>query len=155
MPQANGVYDPEKATDELEGLIGPPKGQRGPVDKRNHLSLVQGHLLQLGNIPRACWEPVASLLNEYYQFRHWGLTQEQIDAGEEYLTYQKDWINLLFTTSQSVDGRQSELMVRGMGADKAWEAKHPASQIGGNPNSGKPESQGAERRGWLGRRSNG
>lgn len=150
----NGIYDPVKAAEELEGMVG--KGPRAPprvVDKRNHLSLVQGHLLQLGNIPRSCWEPVSALLTEYYQFRYVGLSEEEIlecEAGkrEEHFAYQKNWINLLFGTSQSVDGRQSELMVRGMGADKAWEAKHPAAQVGGNSADGKPEAK-QERRGWL------
>lgn len=145
----NGIYDPMKASEETESLVQPTKPGRAPIDKRNHLSLVQGHLLQLGNIPRGCWEPVASLLTEYYKFRHWGLSEAEIGAGKEHLTYQKDWVNLLFATSQAVDGRQAELMVRGMGADKAWEAKHPASHIAGNPDTAKPENRGEQRRGWL------
>lgn len=125
-----------------------PRRQRGPTDKRNHLSLVEvRHALQLSNIPRACWEAVSAIYNEYLQYRHLGLSEREIAEGKEWLTYQRDWINTLFLTSQSVDGRQSELMVRGMGADKAWEAKSPASNVTGNSESGKPE---AKKRGWLG-----
>lgn len=148
--------DPEPLL-ELRNMVQPQR--RGPPDKRNHLSLVQGHLLQLGNIPRGAWEPVSGMLNEYYQFRQLGLNtppekrsrrvvwMDDANFPDEWLAYQRDWINSLFVTSQSVDGRQSELMTRSMTADKPYEEKSPGATVTGNSNTGAPE---AKKRGWLG-----
>jgi len=142
------------AEDQLKQIASVPKiltketsGREIP-DKRAHVSIVDiRHVLQLSNIPRSIWEEVTAILNEALYYRHFCLTTQEIEAGACWLDYPANWVSGLFTTSQSVGGHQGELMVRGMGADKAWEPKSPAASIGGNGDTGKPESK---KRGWLG-----
>jgi hypothetical protein len=153
--------DPAQA---IREAMEPQRRQRGPVDKRNHLSLVElRHLLQLSDIPPRAWEAVSTMFTEYVQNRriclqaipkggrYYADPKYYIDAtpapdDEEWLTGVRDWINTLFMTSQSVNANQAERMVRGMSADKEWSPKTPTSGVTGNHETGRPE---AKKRGWL------
>ena len=142
--------DPEAMREQVAAvpniLASEQRGSRAPVDKRNHTSLIDiRHILQLSNIPRSIWEEVTAIINEGLFYRTYCLTQEEIERGDSWLDYQVNWVSGLFTTSQSVGGHQGELMVRGMGADKEWEPRSPASGVAGNSETGKPEPK---KRGW-------
>jgi hypothetical protein len=130
----------------LNDLAG--QGDRRTQDKRNHLTLVElNHLMQLSNIPVAAREPIAFLYNEYLQFRHACLTDADIEAGMEWLTYQRDYIHHILLVSNSVSGWKADRLVSAMTADRAWQEKHPATQVAQNGQNGQPE---AKKRGLLG-----
>lgn len=135
-PKKQEAADQEAIGDAEDNLVAALRrivhGDDAPLDKRNHLTLVElRYLMQLGRVPRAAWEPIAFLYMEGVKFRKWGFS------------FQRHYIESLLLTSQSVDGYRSDQLTRSLISEQT--AKNNAAAGLRSPSGAQSNDVGAGR----------